>query len=355
MSRAPYLLLSDLHYHPWSAFSSEVDGVNSRLQIILNETQAAAEALRAAGGSKIILAGDVFHVRGSVAPSVLNPVMDLYRKLIADGFEIYGIPGNHDLEGNESARVGNAVTALESVGVQIAHTPTTIQIDSSWRVALFPWFSTVAALMAEMRDTIKRANMTRDYKVIDAVIHAPIDRVLPHLPDHGFKADELSSLGYRNVFAGHYHHHLDMGGVYSIGALTHQTWGDVGTRAGYVLVYKDRVEQFESGAPKFVELTGSEAPSELPEIIGGNYVRVRAEISSESELQELRDQINGYGAAGVVIQPIRKAVITRGAAPSSGAGMSIEASIEAFVAKNSMLSAVQSNCLDILAEARGAE
>ncbi len=44
MSNFPYAVISDTHNHNWSAFSETTpENVNSRLQIILNETMRAAE------------------------------------------------------------------------------------------------------------------------------------------------------------------------------------------------------------------------------------------------------------------------------------------------------------------------
>lgn len=356
----PFLVTSDLHYHPWSAFAkASKTGINSRLQIIIDQSAIAHEALKSAGGNVSFIAGDVFHVRGTIAPDVLNPVMDHYRELIQAGHKIYAIPGNHDLMGNDASRVSNAITALEAVGVVVAHEPTLIKLDDGRYVALFPWFSTPGALcdaMRAFRATPGLASIDGDN--LTAIIHAPIDRVLPHLPDHGLQAGDLASLGYGRVLSGHYHHHCDMGrGVYSIGALTHQTWGDVGSKAGYLLV-GDRITQHTTTAPKFVDVTGNEDADDLGQIVAGNYVRVRAEVETDTELESIRADLIGMGALGVQIMATKKTIITRSGAAvatSGTGGMSIEGSIADFTSKRSMSPAAHTLCLDILSEARAAE
>ncbi len=61
------VILSDLHMHSWSQFSSPTNsGVNSRLGIIIRELYRAAAELQKAGGDTMILAGDLFHTRGSI-------------------------------------------------------------------------------------------------------------------------------------------------------------------------------------------------------------------------------------------------------------------------------------------------
>jgi len=107
-------LISDTHNHNWSVFSSTLPtGVNSRLQHILDETWRAAVTVKERGGDTIIHTGDIFHVRGSVAPSVLNPTVELYGRIYNDlGLNIYLLAGNHDLEGNNSSTLGNAGCGL---------------------------------------------------------------------------------------------------------------------------------------------------------------------------------------------------------------------------------------------------
>lgn len=344
-----YGIISDTHHHAWSAFSRDVGGVNSRLQTILDQTARFALEVRTRDGHALFHGGDMFHVRGNIAPSVLNPSLDTYRA-IAGRMGVYAIPGNHDLEGNDSHRVSNAVSAMESVNVRVAHAPEVIEVDDDWAVALFPWFYRVEDLIAGMQIVLAENKAT--YKIIDAIIHAPIDGVLPHLPPHGLDASVLGSLGYNRVFAGHYHHHRDMGnGVFSIGALTHQTWGDVGSKAGGLIVYRDRVEHIESTAPKFVELTGSEDPAELEGIVKGNYVRGKITITNDSELEEFRAALQQFEPAGVVIHPQKKVVAVTRAVSLKGTP-TVEASIDEFCKTKSYGKEVTDRCIKILTDVR---
>lgn len=359
MKTPPYLLISDLHYHSWSAFSeTAASGVNSRLQLLIDATREAFTELRVAGGKKAFIAGDVFHKRGSVEPSVLNPVMDLFRELTGEGFEIYAIPGNHDLEKNDSERLSNAITTLETCGVIVAHEPMVVTFDDDSRVALFPWYSDIKALLAAMDsvriDILHEGDDDEYCPPMDAIIHAPIDGVLPHLPAHGLDAKTLETVGYERVFSGHYHHHKRMSeGVYSIGALTHQTWGDIGSRAGYMLVGSEEV-QFETSHPRFVELTGEEDEDDAKALVKGNFVRVRAEIEKDSELKEIREGVLAWEAKGVSVIPVRKTTVTRaGAAPTTAGGVAIESSIKTYLDKKGARPEAHTLALGILSEARG--
>lgn len=287
----PYGIISDTHYHRWTAFSTEHDGVNSRLRIALDETWDAAQKMRDAGCQTIYHAGDMFHVRGAIAPSVLNPVLEVYQRIVEQlGMEIVVIPGNHDLEGNESSFTKNASSALQSIGVRVYATPTV----HNNTVLLVPWIASVSDLLAYLRQlNPKEPNL-------DLILHAPINGVIRGIPDHGLEAEELEALPFQRVFAGHYHNFKSFGnGVYSIGALTHQTWSDVGSGCGYLIVDAKEVTHYSSNAPRFVDAKNGAK-------VGGNYVRYKGPIKKSSDIVRLRDGLLKMGAAGVVIHPLKQ-------------------------------------------------
>lgn len=337
--------MADLHLHPWSSFSTtDASGVNSRLLELLAEIYRGAATVKKAGGRKVVMAGDIFHVRGSVSPTVLNATKDMLAKCNDDfGTEFIIIPGNHDLEGKESTRLGSAVTALESIHVTVRNETYS---DDQLRAVLFPWFESVSKLKAELETWKPGPGVCRD-----AIIHAPIDGVIPGLPMHGLDPEYLAGLGYRRVFAGHYHNHKQMhpgvamgdpatdsrfyGEVYSIGALAHRTWSDVGTRAGFLMVYPDRVDWMKSHLPEFVDLTRlvDLEPDEIPLMVDKNYVRVRVEASKVKDVEAARAELIKMGAAGVLVQtqPKPAAETAREGAPSVKSGASLEVSVGEFV------------------------
>lgn len=312
----PYGLVADVHLHEWSAFSSVVDGVNSRLRIILNELTRCAKEVIKQGGDTLIIAGDIFHVRGSLSPRVLNPALDTFREIIGKGVRVYALAGNHDLANRESDWVGSAVSALDLTGVSVINQQKgwLARLDDDGYVRLIPWHSTVAGLKATL-ESIKPTHDT------DLIIHAPVDGVIDGLPSHGLTADWLSGLGYRRVFSGHYHNHKNLTkNVWSIGALTHQTWGDVGNEAGFMIVTPDGPLHFPTKAPRFVDLTDMDQMSKVT----GNYVRLRASIKDAKERADLRQQLLDAGALDAIVVPMVKqsAATQRTATTPAGASMS---------------------------------
>lgn len=349
MSKLPFGVVSDQHNHNFSAFSTTLpSGVNSRLQITIDELFRMADEVKARGGNRIYNAGDVFHVRGSIAPSVLNPVQDAYKKLVDDGFEVFILAGNHDLESKESARVSSAITSLEKVGCKIINEP---MVDLANEVAMIPWIQSIKALK-EAIEAIPAAARPG----LDLFIHAPIDGVIVGLPDHGLDPTYLQSLGFRRIFSGHYHHFKDFGGgVFSIGASTHQTWGDVGSKAGYLIVDED-VTWRASHAPEFVEIDSEVDPMEIPLIADGNYVRAKINSNKSSDIEALRGYLLDNGAKGVTIVPTKTVAAPSERKAAIAAGASMEGSIGNFImagefAKKGELILL---CNDILSTVRSA-
>lgn len=324
----PYGLFSDVHCHQWSSFSTTLpNGINSRLQLSLDEIRRCAYETRIAGGNLLVCAGDTFHVRGSVSPEVLNPTMDLFRGLIEDGFDVVIISGNHDLESRDSNRLSSAVTALEGLGCRVINNPESFGIGGC-NFVMIPWMHSVQ----ELKERIEGVHSSKR-EGFDLIIHAPVDGVITGLPDHGLNAEWLGKQGFKRVFSGHYHNFKDFGnGVYSIGSTTHLTWSDVGSKAGFLIVYEDEVKWFKSHAPEFVDLTDEIDADDVPLLVDKNFVRAKVTTSKTSEINELKEWLHSCGALGVVVQTVKEPTKSRAAAPASvSAGASLEVSIADYI------------------------
>lgn len=347
----PYGLMADLHFHNWQSFSSVLEpGINSRLVALHREVIRCCKEVKLAGGNRIYIAGDVFHVRGSIAPSVLNPTLDTMRALIGAGFEFFILPGNHDLEGKHSTRIGSAITALEGIGCKVCDECQVIDHGDS-KVLMFPWFESLRELKEEL---IKVAG-SGEYKNADVLLHAPIDGTLAGIPAHGLSPEFLADLGFGRVFAGHYHHHKDFGrGVYSIGALSHHTWSDVGSKAGFLIVGADEVKWFKAHTPEFVDLSAASDETEAEIMAEGNFVRARITKGDMKSVNAMKEWLEKAGARAVIVQVIKEPTKAREGAVvhSVRAGASVEASIAEFIKGSGLdnAEAVQIECQKILAE-----
>jgi hypothetical protein len=327
MAKWPYLLFSDVHCHAWSAFSTRLpSGVNSRLQITLNEIDRAVQELVDAGGDTAYFAGDMMHTRGSMDPEVFNP-LHVTIQTAAEEIFFRMIPGNHDLKDRDTNEIGNAIQTLGAIeNVEVC---TNIRWLPDHDVLMVPWQATKDQLRAKIKEQIDSGF---EVEKCDLIIHVGIDGVLAGTPDQGLSAAEVASWGFKRVFAGDYHNFKEMedGKVFSIGATTHQQWGDIGSKAGFLLVYEDRVEYRASHAPSFVEITGDDAEEDIPNIVDGNYVRVRGMKLTDAEINKFRAELVEMGAKGVTFQVTRETVSARGAT-SVSKGTTLDQSVDTFI------------------------
>jgi len=353
-----YALMADLHMHQWSAFAAtNPDGVNTRLRGLLDEVERSAAEIQSAGGDTVIMAGDVFHVRGSVNPVVLNSLKDTLALCHAKyGTKFIIIPGNHDLAGRDTERLGSAVTALECDYVTVT---ADTYIDEALNIAMIPWHESIDSLKAEIEATKARVGTPAG---CDLILHAPIDGVIDGLPAHGLDPAWLSETGFRRVYSGHYHNHkvfpagLAVTEVVSIGALAHHTWSDVGTKAGFLLVDEGRMTWRKSHLPQFVDLAqlANVDPDDVPLLVDGNYVRVRVEADKSKEVEAARKELMDMGARAVLVQPMPKTAAVRAGTTVAtvNAGASLEASVSEFIkAMNGLADStrVATAAMDVLA------
>jgi len=320
----PVLILSDTHYHKFSQYASiDANGVNSRLADTLRATEHAFRHAVAAGASHLIHCGDTFHVRGNISPTVLNPVRDLYNKRLPELVNAHFINGNHDLETNDSKYVASAAHSLSNPhrGIIVHSSPTWLNINGFF-YAMVPWESD----LTKLRATIKSMSDQRAQATL--ILHAPLNGVIKGLPDHGLNPEEFAEYDFQRVFCGHYHNHKDYKidenkFVTSVGALTHQNWGDVDSLAGFVLYDPEgnRITHHETPAPKFRRVSVTKLEDHDDDWYTDNYVKVvDGEFTDPSEIDAIRNSLITKGAKAVVVEGLtRKPTASRGAHTTSSA------------------------------------
>lgn len=338
-----FLLVSDLHCHTWSQFSRiNADGVNSRLHIILSELERAADTALARGITRMVVAGDIFHIRGSIDPETLNPVQSKIMEILDKGMSIDMIPGNHDLKGRETTELGSSIQTLArcfsfNANMGVHNEPTFINAGSHG-IALVPWCATVTDLIEKITNLSATVG---SLATCDLIIHRGIDGTLIGMPEHGLTVDDLEVFGFRNVFAGDYHNRKKLAPtVWSIGALTHQTWSDIETKAGFIIVNDDgSVEEHDTQAPMFVDVSGMSTQDAL-DAAKGNYVRFRGPAITKDEADEIKELFEDAGAAGISIQSPRSTSSARTMTAKQTQAMTVDQSVMAYVDSKPDLSLV---------------
>ena len=342
------LIISDTHYHNFDRFAqTNSAGVNTRLASVIDATTEAAALALEKGVGVMIHAGDCFHVRGKISPTVLNPVLDLYKSIVDKGIRVYMIAGNHDLESRDSNELSNTASALQSVGVNVINEVTVVE---DIKCVFFPWHSSLTAL----KDAMRKASADLEGE-FTAVIHAPMNGVLANIPDNGLDTKELNSLGYKRIYCGHYHNHKVFDSVVSVGALTHQNFGDIFSKAGFILELGGEVKHFETSVPKFVDVDMLEAfsPEEFSDLVAGNFVRARLEDADEKDIANLRADLESADAAGVLITSTSKRATTTKRSVSAKSGVTIAESISTWCKERDFdkhRAEIEKTAIDLLGE-----
>ena len=349
----PYALCADVHLHNWTMFAStNENGVNTRLAHIIAELNRLADVAGDTGCQRVYVAGDMFHVRGAISPSVINAALPAMR-LAADRNNIKWIliPGNHDLEGRDTERLGSAIETLQCEDIMVA-SDVGCHLDD--QVAWIPWYNDKTKFFDKGLDLSKKIKaQNRNPKDFDVLVHVGIDGVLSSVPGH-FTTNELADMGFRRVFSGHYHAHkfFNVNGkhVVSIGALTHQTFSDVDTKAGFLIVNRSTFDHYESKAPKFMNWSAHSHVNERS-IYARNYVRVTDVDLDEDGIKQLFRELTAAGALGVTINVMPRNKVTQ-RANATQQSATIEQSIGEWITLKKHDPEVHLMALDVLREAR---
>lgn len=314
----PYVVISDIHLHPWSQFSHTLpNGRNNRLQHTLDAISQATAHLAKEGGRDLVITGDLFHTRGNVKPSVLNPTLDLFNEICAHNIRVHAIPGNHDLEGINSDTLGNAMHSLTMLSNFSCYTVPTL-LGKYEKFLFIPWYE-------DSQKVLKLAN-ERAYlnPKLTLFAHVGLNGVIPANIGNTLNPTDFSE-EFKYVFCGHFHNHVDFNSrVYSVGALTHQTWSDVGSKAGYLIVYEDRVEHVETSAPRFNDyrLEGLLAESNC-------YVRLKGTCTEEVAVS-LYLEIMKNGALAILDQTTRPTLLDKKHEHIVEVDLGIDKALEAY-------------------------
>lgn len=312
----PYGIISDVHCNNWSAYSSYTsEGLNSRLVIILEAIEAAANKVLELGGKDLMITGDLFHTRGTLKPSVLNPTMALFKKLTDKGIKVHAFDGNHDMEGKVVNEYNSSLYPLSFIdGFTVYYHPTVV--DKQF--LFLPWEDKPQ----EVLDLVTKGSKL--FSNLTAFMHVGMSGVLPgNLGDTLHPAD-FDKLDLKYVFSGHFHNHVSFNSrIYSVGALTHQTWGDVGSKAGFVIVTDKGVDHYETKAPKFEDyLSGFE--------VKGDYIRIKDISLTEAEAKDFVQELLAEGALAVQDQSTRPTIVEKDHAKAVKVDLGINTALETY-------------------------
>ena len=313
---------SDLHVHPHK-FGDVIgeDGRSRRLQDCIDVLEWTANLANDVGAPLRLFCGDLFHVRGKLTPSALNPVVEHFSMMSkVDGPATLMIPGNHDME-SRSAEVLvdgelekrgehalDAIGAIHGVGVLNGHGFRVHTIpaegDMVHKTIGIGWVSYDPSV-DEIKRRIKKVAAQRRNSLFTGptvfMLHHGVDGALAGVPECGLAAKHLPYEDFDFVLCGDYHNHKELvpGKAWMIGAPLQHNFGDTGQRRGVLVLDTDtKTAEFveNTAAPKF--LHWDDGPFSMMPAVADNFVCVRAD--TQERLDAMRDEAAAAGARAVM-------------------------------------------------------
>lgn len=296
----PVLAVSDIHFHAYKAHSSLVDGVNSRLLHQVDAWKQAVGAGTAEGCRLMLVAGDVFEVRGSIRPSVYNRVSGLIVDALAAGFDIGMISGNHDmehLEAGESAldswdylkhRNGSGTRRCRVFKHPAVHRM------AGYRVLGIPYMPDTEAF----KKTFRKLSAAAGPDI--TVIHQGVDSFNTgnEPPSTGLTAEWLEDNNPGMVLCGHYHRPglSKRGRVVNVGALVQHRFSDEGDDRGCWVLTGREAKFVRIESPRFVTFRDGRESADYR----GAFVRICAK--NEEQARRFRKKAEAAGALSVAVE-----------------------------------------------------
>ena len=273
------MLIGDPHFHNYKSHSQVVEGVNSRLQDVINTWEAAMKVAEERGVQRVAVTGDIFHVRGSIKPSVFNRVVKLFSNMLDEGMEIVMIPGNHDLESysSDGAVATESFASLASEASRcVVFTGASVEEFGPYLIGGIPYIHNIVEFKRTFESLAPKCDIV--------LIHQGVDDFADGvgIPATGITVPYLEAHTKGWVFAGHYHTSRHKGRVVNVGAPLQHSFGDEGRDRGCWIFDGKGVEFVPlTVAPQFLTVE-AERPI-APAMASGQIVRVQAKSAKAAE------------------------------------------------------------------------
>ena len=223
-------LMSDIHYHLWTAFSP--DGGRSRLADISNVMHQLLDYCLANDIKHVALLGDIFEKRGVIDSYVYNTFAQDIKQFLEHGIKLYILAGNHDQDLISNATWDNSLAPLSGLfgGLKIVSEPEELYIENR-QILFLPYI--------------------HDHKVVEklinksnaefAFIHAGI--IGAKLTDSDYRIKSGLDVGAIRdtcrIYSGHYHTPQTVGIATYLGSPIHHTFNDYGQEKSFIVLDLD--------------------------------------------------------------------------------------------------------------------
>jgi DNA repair exonuclease SbcCD nuclease subunit len=224
MAENKIVLISDIHYHLFQAFSP--DGGRSRLADISSVVQQCHDHCVRNNIEQVAILGDIFEKRGTIESIVYNTFTTDLKRFLNSGIKVYIIPGNHDQDLISNATWSNSLEPLSglSPNLKIISEPELVAVAGK-RVLFVPYIHAVNELQRRLTGS------NAEY----AFVHAGIAGA--RLIDSDYRVRDgldLATIDNIPIFSGHYHTPQTIGNAVYLGSPIHHSFNDSGQQKSFI-------------------------------------------------------------------------------------------------------------------------
>lgn len=248
----------------------------------------------------VLIAGDIFHTRGSVHTSVFNHVYQVLISFKKVGLDIIMIAGNHD-QIDSSIVPENSLFAFQTFA-DVVSSPRVIPykyLNETIEICAIPYSKDKKFIKSYLDDYVDNKNTKFDSILL---AHLGISGGLTgsgnYVMSDSWNLNELRASKFKYCIFGHYHKPQFLADWCAyVGSPLQNNFNDEGCEHGFMVIDTDRrwdMELIPLHYPQFISISTKNAKLINSDVISSNYIRVLATASESQEvigaLEELQLQ-----------------------------------------------------------------
>ena len=286
--------ISDIHCHMFKEFDKGDDITGStRFTKIMDTLRYVHQFCKENDIGHILMAGDLFNVRGKISTVVYNHVHDVLQDICTDGINIIAIPGNHDQVDNSDVPQHSLYALKDIQGLTVQGELGMVHLEKEGE-PLVNVFCVPYSKNAQMiKDYVSNVSETLEEKDSILMFHLGINGSMSNgvsLNSESFNIGDLYPDKFKYLVGGHIHKRQFFGSnAFYCGSPIQHSHNDGGESKGFFVIDTNKkcdIQFVHIPNPEFVTLTGPFSEihrQELEQIaLDEWYVRV---ILQETELQ----------------------------------------------------------------------
>lgn len=282
-------------------FNGRVIAMNSRLFNIVSALSDVRGYCLDNAINTCLMAGDLFHSRGSVETVVFNSVYKVFERFKQDNIEVIMIAGNHD-QFDSSPVPENSLYTFNQI-CKVVSVPETIDlIDKDTgeiiKLCALP-YSKDKLMLKKYLD--KFVEDTKDDTGSDRILmaHLGLSGSLigsaNYVISDEWNINDLNERYFKYTVLGHYHKpQFVTEGCFYTGSLLQNNFNDEGDKHGFMVLDTDfrwDVQQVALDYPEFITITKDNVETFSAEQLAKNYIRVASNATDADEVMGALDSV----------------------------------------------------------------